>query len=593
MRLSHYFGRTLYEAPAEAEMISHQLALRAGLVRPVSAGLYAYLPLGWRALTKLAGILRQEMDALGAQEMLMPVDWKLEVRDWRLDVSPTSNIQLPTSNWAEVVTDIARRDVLSYRQLPIVVYHIQTTVGDVGGAGTSAPTPRGGLIRLRQFLMKDAYSLDADQAGLNAAYTRMVEAYRRIFTCCQIDFVEIEADVGVDGSGSHEFMAPHSQGDDTIIRCPGCGYVANVEQAVFDKRVEAASHLPESSELSGRFFGSSELEPVVEVATPGCETIAELAAFLGRPTWQTLKGVFYQADGRLIVVAIRGDLEVNEAKLANVLGATGAGQPQRVAPTLAPADADLVRPAGIEPGYGSPVGRPVAQTLDGEGLIVVADDSVPAARNLVAGANRPGYHLTGVNFGRDFSATVVADIALARAGDRCVRCGTSLSAGRGIELGHCVKPGTRTGELLGARYLDAAGRQQPIFMGSYRIGLDRLLAVVLERHHDTRGIVWPRTLAPFDAHLLSLGADPEVRTAAEAAYEQLHAAGLGVVYDDRDESAGIKFADADLIGLPVRITISRRSLKQGGAEVKLRPADQTQVVGLSELVDRVHELLAG
>jgi prolyl-tRNA synthetase len=254
---------------------------------------------------------------------------------------------------------------------------------------------------------------------------------------------------------------------------------------------------------------------------------------------------------------------------------------------LAPADAELVRAAGIEPGYGSPVGRPVAQTLNGDGLIVVADDSVPAARNLVAGANRAGYHLTGVNFGRDFSATVVADIALARAGDRCARCGTSLSAERGIELGHCVKPGTRYSESMGAQYLDGAGRPQPIFMGSYSIGLDRLLAVVLERHHDTLGIVWPRALAPFDVHLLSLGTDPEVRTAAEEAYEQLQAAGLSVLYDDRNESAGVKFADADLIGLPVRITVGRRGLKQGGAEVKLRTAEQAQVVTLPELVDAV------
>lgn len=579
MRMSQLFGHTLKEAPAEAELVSHKLALRAGLIRPLAAGLYTYLPLGWRVIRKIAAILRQEMDALGAQEMLMPVLQPADI--WaatgRLSSIGPALLRLRDRSGREMVLAItheeavtvhAQTEIASYRDLPRVIYHIQTKLRD-------EPRPRGGLLRVREFLLKDAYSLHADSADLDAFYPRMLQAYRNIFQRCGVPVLEIEADVGMmGGSGSHEFMALHPAGEDTIIRCQTCGYAANAEAAVFDKAL-TLSPFPAAA-------GEGSRGGPVRVATPGCMTIASVADYVGVPTSQTMKAVFYTAaragQEDLAFVVIRGDLEVNETKLMNVLGAEA----------LRPATDDEIRAIGAEPGYASPVGLPVRQG-DGAGVLVVADDSVLAGE-FVAGANQAGYHLMGVRYGRDFTATIVADIALATAGQRCARCGGALSAERGIELGHCFKLGTRYSAPTNTTYLDANGQQQLVVMGSYRIGLGRLMAAIIEFHHDEQGIVWPPAVAPAQVHLVSLGREGEVHQAAEALYADLRTRGVEVLYDDRDASPGVKFADADLIGVPLRVTVSRRSLEAGGMEVKWRWEKEKRMVGAQDIVSMLASL---
>jgi len=572
MKLSQLFGHTLREPPADAELTSHRLALRAGLVRFLGAGLYSYLPLGWRVVRKIEAILREEMDGIDAQEMLMPVLhpaelWQATGR-WGSIGSALMRVRDRSGRdyalamtHEEVVAELARREIRSYRDLPCVVYHIQTKVRD-------EPRPRGGLLRVREFRMKDAYSLDADTAGLDAFYPRILAAYQRIFARCDLHPILVEADTGMmGGADSHEFLLPHPAGEDTLIRCTACDYAANAERAEF----RLPPIVPQTLE---------ELHPI---ATPGCETIADVAAFVGVPTSQTLKAVFYtRDDAELVFVIIRGDLEVNETKLRNLLGG---GE-------LRPATEEEIRAAGAAPGYASPVGLEVRKTRDGPGALVVADRSIKVGSNFVAGANRPGYHLTGVNYPRDFAVTLLADIAQAQAGHLCPRCGEALAAEAAIELGHCFKLGTRYAEAVGATYLDKEGHERPIVMGSYGIGVGRLLAAVIETHHDEHGIVWPPALAPFDVHLLTLGTAEEVRAQSEAAYAQLQEAGLEVLYDDRQESAGVKFADADLIGCPVRVTVSKRSLKAGGVEVKARWAGERRVVTPESLVEQVQQTIA-
>ena len=586
MKMSQHFWRTLREPPADAEMISHQLALRAGLVRFLGAGLYSYLPLGWRVARKIETILRQEMDALGAQEMLMPVMhpaelWRATGRWYSIGPALVRVRDRSGRDYAlamtheEVVVELARREVQSYRDLPRVVYHIQTKVRD-------EPRPRGGLLRVREFRMKDAYSLDADADGLDAFYTRILAAYQRFFARCDLRPIPVEADTGMmGGADSHEFMLPHPAGEDTLIRCAACGYAANAERAEFQ--------LPPDDE-------SQSLEEPRPIATPDCATIADVASFVGVPTSQTLKAVFYAREEEagsknqagLVFVVIRGDLEVNETKLRNLLGGR----------ELRPATDEEIVAAGAKPGYASPVGLRVRENRDGPGVLVVADRSIQVGSNFVAGANRPGYHLTGVNYPRDFSVTLLADVAQAQAGHLCTHCGGVLASETAIELGHCFKLGTRYSEAVGATYLDQEGRERPIVMGSYGIGVGRLMAAVIETHHDEHGIVWPPALAPFDVHLLTLGTDETVHTRAEEIYADLTGfpkpvrSGLEVLYDDREESAGVKFADADLIGCPVRVTVSRRSLKAGGVELKARWAEERCVVPLERLVEQAQQMLS-
>ena len=563
MRVTKMFGKTQRDDPAEAELPSHRLMLKAGMIYRASAGVYAYLPMAWRSLRKVEQIIREEMNAAGGQEMRMPAlqpreIWQKSGRDaaygpdaFRLqDRRDRWHLLAPTHE--ELLTNIVKANVLSYRDLPLRLYQIQTKFRD-------EPRPRGGLIRVREFDMKDAYSFDADDESFDASYQAMVQAYKNIYARCGLDAIMVEADSGaIGGKDSHEFILLAETGEDTIILCPSCGYAANAEKATFRK-----SSQPDEELLSTE-----------EVATPGIGTIDALAEFLDIPSSKTLKAIFYMADGHLSVIAIRGDLEVNEIKLHNALDATDL----RLA---SPAE---VREAGIVAGSASPVGL--------EGVHVVADDSIELGSNFVVGANKEGYHLRNANYPRDFSADIVADIALAAAGDACTECGTALETRRGIEVGHVFKLGVLYSEVFGATFPDSDGEHHPISMGCYGIGVGRLLAAAIEQNHDDRGIIFPGPIAPYDVHLVALNADKEdVVAAAESLYEELAEAGLEPLFDDRVESPGVKFNDADLIGLPIRVVVSPRNLKQGVVEIKLRTSDDAVTVAPDQALDKIRELL--
>lgn len=562
MRLSELFSHTLRDAPADAELPSHQLAIRAGLVRPVAAGIYAMLPLGWRVLRKIEAILRAEMDAAGGQEIRMPVVHPAEI--WQATgrwdsfgpalqrfASDSGREFALGPTHEEVVAMLAAREIGSYKHLPQHVYQIQTKY-------RNEPRARGGLIRLREFTMKDSYTLDVDADALDRAYDRIYQAYHAIFERVDVPAVAVEADSGaMGGRTSHEFVLRHPQGEDAFVQCEQCGYAANVEAAAF--AIEPGASDPP--------------EPARKVATPDCKTIQAVADFIGVPTAQTLKAVFFVAErsgepDQFVFVVIRGDLEVNETKLANALGGAA----------LRPATDDEIRAVGAVPGYASPMGV-------GGGALVVADRSARMGANFVAGANEEGYHLTGVNVPRDFEPDLEADIAEAFDGATCGRCGQgALRLERAIELAHCFKLGVRYSEALGVTYLDENGVAQPVVMGSYGIGLERLMAAIIETHHDEWGIIWPLSVAPFHVHLVTLGKAPEHAELAQQIAAGLESAGVDVLLDDRAESAGVKFADADLIGLPLRLTISNKALEQNGVEVKWRHALERFVVPLDEVV---------
>jgi prolyl-tRNA synthetase len=447
----------------------------------------------------------------------------------------------------EVVADLLRDLVKSYRQLPMIVYHFQTKFRD-------EPRSRGGLIRVREFVMKDSYTLDADAAGLDRSYQAHYQAYEKIFARIGLDAVAVASDVGImGGTEAHEFMVLNEHGEDTLVICESCGYAANQQIA----------------ELAVKPPAAEELLPTEEIATPETPTIASLAELLGVGTDRTAKATFFvTADGRLVTAIVRGDFEVNETKLANAIKAFGG---------LRPAQADEIRAAGMEPGYASPIGA--------EGAMVVVDALAAASPNLVAGANRHGYHLRNVNVNRDFTADVVTDIANVREGDPCPTCGTSVVLRRGIEVGNIFKLGTDFTVPMGATYLAEDGSRHPVVMGSYGIGLGRNLACVVEAHHDEKGIVWPAEIAPYAVHLVSIGAgrDENVATEAEGLYARLTDAGVEVLYDDRDETPGVKLTDAELLGMPTIVTISPRSLAAGGAEVTQRASGERSVIPIAEL----------
>ncbi len=565
MRMSKMFGRTLRDAPGDVELISHQLMLRAGMVRPLGAGLFSLLPLGWRVVRKVEEIVRQEMNAIGGQELLMPVVHPADI--WREtgrydQVGPElarfkdrgERDMVLAMTHEEVITDLARSEIDSYRQLPRIVYHIQTKFRD-------EPRARGGLIRVREFTMKDSYSLDLDEDGLDTSYRAHWNAYDRIFRRCGLRFLVVGADVGMmGGTASHEFMGPSPNGEDTILICPNGDYAANREVATF-KRDEPTSE---------------ESLPMEEIETPNTTTIESLARFLDVPLARTAKAVFFKGtSGRFVFAVIRGDLDVNETKLRKASGETG----------LTPATAEEIRAIGAEPGYGSPVGVHDAH--------VVVDESVRNSPNLVAGANRPGYHLKNVNFGRDYEADVVADIASAETGYACSVCGAPMETERAIEVGNIFKLGTRYSSVLGATYLDADGASHPIFMGSYGIGPGRTAATVVEQCHDEKGIRWPISIAPYHVSLLWLGSanDTETVAAGDALYEKLTDAGIEVLYDDRPERPGVKFNDAELIGNPIRLSVGARTLANGQAELRLRSATDSTFVPLDDVVPTVQRLI--
>jgi len=560
MKFTQLVSRTLREDPPDAETASHRLMLKAGLIHQVAAGVYAYLPLAWRSLRKIENIIRQEMDAAGGQELLMPALQPAELWDqsgrrssfgdnlFQLeDRRGRSMVLAPTHE--EVITNIVKANVQSYRDLPVILYQIQTKFRD-------EPRPRAGLIRVREFAMKDAYSFNGDEESLDQSYQAMAQAYRNIFRRCSLPVLMAEADSGaIGGKDSHEFILPTAVGEDTVITCPSCGYTANAEKAT--------TAYPDP-------VAEPEL-PLAEVRTPGVKTIAALAEFLNVPASKTLKAVFYTADGELVFVTIRGDLEVNEIKLKNLLHARD----------LRLATDEEVKCAGLVAGSASPIGI--------EGIRRVADPSIAKGNNFAVGANQPDMHLNNANYPRDFRVDDLADIALAQPGHLCVHCGRALEAARGVEVGHIFKLGTFYSETLGALYLDQNGRQQPIIMGCYGIGVGRLLAAAIEQNHDEKGMIFPEPIAPYQVHLVGLNLnDPRVSSAAEQLYRELWEQGIETLYDDRvDQAPGVKFNDADLIGLPIRLVVSPRNLSGGSVEVKGRRAEKAEQISRESVVDVV------
>ncbi|HLB27985.1 MAG TPA: proline--tRNA ligase, partial [Dehalococcoidales bacterium] len=499
----------------------------------------------------------------GGQELMMPILQPLELwqqtgrhgamgktlftltdrRERQLALGPTHE---------EVITELVKYNVQSYRDLPLLLYQIQTKFRD-------EPRPRAGLIRAREFVMKDPYSFDVDAEGLDKSFEKMRQAYENICQRCGLPWVMVEADSGaIGGKECHEFTLISESGEDVIVRCPSCGYAANTEKAVSVKeKVEGGQ--PAAIE---------------QIATPGKATIEEVADFLKVPHKRTLKAVFYIADGDFLFIVIRGDLEVNEVKLKNALHCTD----------LRMASEAEVKEAGIVAGAASPVGI--------KGIRIIADDSVTTSTNFIAGANKPATHIKNVNYPRDFKADMVTDIATARAGDTCAKCGSTLASSRCTELGHIFKLGTFYSEKMGARFIDKDGQSKPIIMGCYGIGPSRLLAAVIEQNHDDKGIVWPASVAPYRVHLCPLYREgSKVAEVTEKLYSDLTAAGLEVLLDDREESPGVKFNDADLLGIPVRVTISPRSLEKNSVEVKRRSEKQAQLVALNEAAAKIRDLV--
>ncbi len=578
MKMSQLFGQTLRDAPSDADVESHRLLLRAGFIRSLGAGIFSYLHLAKRSMQKIEAILRDEMDRIGGQEISMPVVqpaeiWK-ETGRWvqigsemgRFKDKNDHDMVLAMTH-EEVVADLVRREVQSYKQLPRLVYHIQTKWRD-------DPRPRAGLIRVREFTMKDSYSLDADWEGLDKQYRAHYQAYFNIYHRCSLDVIAVKSDSGMMGGKlAHEYMYLTSIGEDTLLLCDGCGYSANRQVARFQKPPAA----PE------------ELNPIEKVRTPACKTIEDLANYLGLPKSKTAKAVFFMASipegeeltEKFIFAVIRGDMELNETKLANTIGARD----------LRPATEDEIKAIGAVPGFASPlnlVGETHASVLQ-----IVVDDSIPLSPNLVAGANETDTHLLNTNYPRDYQADLVTDIAAADEGAACPECGHLLQMARGVEVGNIFKLGTRYSDSLGCTFLDRDGQQKPVIMGSYGIGVGRLLACVAEEHHDKHGLVWPITVAPFHVHLVLLRGKgtPQAEETAERLYTDLKAAGIEVLYDDRDESPGVKFNDADLIGCPVRITVSERALAQAGVEMKLRRDQEKIIVPLPEVLERLRSVI--
>jgi prolyl-tRNA synthetase len=571
MRMTRLFSQTLREAPAGTEVASHQLLLRAGYIRQLGTGIFSYLPLARRSLTKIENIMREEIGAIGGQEITMPVVhpadvWK-ETRRWYqigsemgrfLDKAGHDMVLAMTHE--EVVADLVRREVRSYRQLPALIYHIQTKWRD-------DPRPRAGLVRVREFTMLDSYSLDSDWKGLDAQYRAHYQAYFNLFNRCGLPSITVRADVGMMGGRlAHEFMYLTDIGEDTLLLCDSCGYTANRQVAAFEK-VKAAEEEPCTIE---------------KVATPGVTTIDDLAKFLNIPKAKTAKAVFVVAsipegDGTVdcfVFAVVRGDMEVNETKLANAVKARD----------LRPAQDEEIRAIGAVPGYGSPLGVHDA--------IVVVDDAVAASPNLVAGANEEGYHLLNVNYGRDYQAKLEADIAAAGEGDACPNCGSPMRTSRGVEIGNIFQLGTRYSDAMGCLFQDEDGKMQPVIMGSYGIGVGRLLACIAEEHHDAMGLCWPISIAPYQVHLVLLGGDEQARNTADDLFAELQASGVEVLYDDREERPGVKFMDADLIGIPLRVTVSDRALKRGGVELKRRIGKDSTIVPLEAAVVKLKSEIA-
>jgi prolyl-tRNA synthetase len=568
MRWSQTFIHTLRQDPADAEVVSHRLLVRAGLIAKVAAGIYNYLPLAARSLFKLSAIVREEMGAAGSAELIMPAVQPAEL--WQdsgrwtqygpelLRIKDRHDRDFcfgPTHE--EVITDIVRGTVTSYRQLPVNMYQIQTKFRD-------EIRPRFGLMRGREFIMKDAYSFHADADDLDVAYRAMERAYRRIFARCGLRFTQVEADTGnIGGSESHEFMVLADTGEDAILSCSACTYGANVEKAQTGALAPAP---PWPLEKRDRPH---------QVATPEQRTVDDVSAYLGIAPAHLIKTLIFETDAEIVAVLIRGDLEVNEVKLGNALSCRHL--------QLA-SEQKILEVTGGPQGFSGPVGL--------EGVRLLADPSVMELAVAATGANTDQTHLVGVVPGRDFVVREIVDLRLARDGDPCPRCAGRLVERRGIEVGHVFKLGTKYSKAMGCTFLDAEGAEHPMIMGCYGLGVSRTMAAAIEQNHDDKGIVWPLPLAPYEVVLAVLNSDKEdVVRAAEGIYHQLLEAGVDVVFDDRPERPGVKFNDMDLIGFPVRIVVGKRALESGEVELSLRRDGEKRATPVAELVPAVTALL--
>ena len=571
MRASNLYAPTLRNTPAEAEIASHQLMYRAGMIRKVAGGMYTYLPLGWRVIRKIEEIIREEMDAAGGQEIGMPILQPSELWEesgrWaaygdemmRIKDRHGRNFCLgPTHE--EMITDLVRDEVSSYKQLPLMLYQIQDKFRD-------ERRPRFGLMRSREFIMKDLYSFDKDIEGMNVSYQKMYDAYTNIYTRMGLEFRPVEADNGAIGGGhSHEFTVLAEAGESNIAYCTKCDYAASDEKAALSP-IEAA----DEAEL-----------PLEKVATPGTNTIESLVEFLNVPIEKTIKAVAYQSDnGKLVLAFVRGDHDVNEVKVINqVEGAL----------ELTMAEDEAIKNAGGYPGFMSAIG-----IQPGEDVIVLVDPTVMNMHNAVAGANEVDAHYKNVNPKRDFNAEgiIVTDLRMVREGDACPHCGAPLKMTRGIEAGQVFTLGTKYSQAMGAMFLDEQGKQQPLYMGCYGIGVGRTMAAAIEQNNDENGIIWPRAIAPFEVVVVAVNAKKDDQLAySEEIYKECKAAGFDTLLDDRKERAGVKFKDCDLIGYPLRVVVGPKAVEENQIEIKVRKTGEMFTVSREEYLEKVKELLA-
>lgn len=565
MRYSKYFIPTHKEAPSDAEVISHQLMIRAGMIRKLTSGVYTYLPLCLRSIRKVENIIREEMNRAGAIEILMPAVqpgelWQESGRwenygrellrfkdrhDREACVGPTHE---------EVITDLVRKEIHSYKQMPINLYQIQTKFRD-------EIRPRFGIMRGREFIMKDAYSFDVDEEGANLSYEAMYEAYTRIFKRCGLEFRAVEADTGtIGGSYSHEFMVLAETGEDQVINCTECDYAANLERAEVKP-----SRSPSEPEVK-------ELNPITEVDTPGIKTVEDVISFLSVLPSQLIKSLIFEVDGEETAVLIRGDHELNEAKLKGLLGAqTVELAPERVVEEI----------TGAPMGFAGPVGLNIK---------IVADNALKRMSNFVTGGNRKDLHLRNVNMKRDFEVDLFGDLRVITPRDSCPRCGKKIEFGRGIEVGHIFKLGTKYSQALKAVFLNSQGKETPIIMGCYGIGVGRTLAAAIEQNHDKNGIIFPAPIAPYEVIILPLQMhNTEVVKTAEKIYTELLDIKIDTLLDDRDERAGVKFNDADLLGIPIRVTVGIKGIKGGQVEIKLRSETESFFIPINNAAPSIKE----
>ena len=560
MKMSNMLVSTLREVPAEAEIDSHKLMLRAGMIRKMAAGVYNYMPIGLKVLKNIEEIVREEMNAAGAQEFLasavLPAELWQESGRW--DVYGDEMFRLKDRNnrdfclgptHEEVFTDIARNEIKSYKQLPVNLYQIQTKYRD-------ERRPRFGVMRSREFIMKDAYSFDKDQAGLDISYDKMHDAYVKIFNRCGIDAKCVAADSGaIGGSNSAEFMVKSEVGEDDVVFCTACDYAANIEKA------EAT---PERAEVE-------ELLPMEKVATPDSRGIEEVSTFLNVSPKRTVKLLMFNVDGKIVGVVVRGDREVNEVKVSNALGGV-------INLDMASAE-EVFAATNAQIGFAGPIGIKVDELL--------VDEEVSKMYNFIVGANETGYHIENVNYGRDFTGTV-GDFRNITAGEKCPECGGEVTISRGTEVGHIFKLGTKYSEAMNATFIDENGKEKPFIMGCYGIGVTRTLASIVEQHHDENGIIWPLSVAPYHISVIPVNIKDEAQMEiANKLYEELRAIGVDALLDDRNERAGVKFKDSELIGVPMRVTVGKK-ITDGEVEFKLRDGEM-ETIKIEEVVSRVRD----